>query len=55
MRAKQFDMQHDYFLKKKVLTFDLPHGSRVCVRTEYCLHVAAFAIPLNLICNMTIV
>ena len=30
-------MQHDYFQKKKVLTFGPTPGLRVCERTEYVL------------------
>ena len=50
-------MQHDHFLK--MLKFDLlipPPGSggelEGCLSTKN-MHVAAFIIPLNLICNMT--
>ena len=39
------------FRNKNVLTS--PQGLRVCVRTEYVFVVAAFAIPFNLIWNMT--
>ena len=42
-------MQHDHVLKK--LNFDLLRGEGGC-RQNICYHVAAFAIPFNLICNM---
>ena len=49
-------MQHDHILKK--MYFDLltpPQGSKVGVLGQnFCSHVAAFIIPFNLICNMTI-
>ena len=55
-------MQHDHVLKK--LNFELWNplqgrewvggkGVRVCGQ-NICYHVAAFVIPFNLICNMTI-
>ena len=55
----KFDMQHDHVLK--MLKFDLlnpPPGSwgevgGVSVGKKICYHVAAFIIPLNLICKMT--
>ena len=55
----KFDMQHDDVLK--MLKFDLltpPPGSwgevgGVSVGKKICYHVAAFIIPLNLICKMT--
>ena len=50
----KFDMQHDHVLKK--LNFDpTPRGWRGGFsRQNICYHVAAFVIPFNLICNMTI-
>ena len=39
--------------EKNVLTFDLISGSRLCVRTENCLHGALHCITFNLISNMT--
>ena len=47
-------MQHGHGLKK--LIFDLLNpspGSGVC-RQTFCYHVAAFMIPFNFICNMTV-
>ena len=57
-----FDMQHDHVLKKMI--FDLlttTHGSGDGGRgwlgvwgQNICYHFSAFAIPFNLICNMTL-
>ena len=46
-------MQQDHILKK--LNFELltPRISRVC-GLNICYQVAAFVIPLNMICNMTL-
>ena len=48
-----FDMQHDYFQKKKnVLTFDPTPGVKgVC--KVVCLDGTLCSIPINLISNMT--
>ena len=46
-------MQHDYYQKKMFWPLTQSQGSMVWVRTELCLYVNAFLIPLNLICNMT--
>ena len=56
----QFVMQHDHVLKKLNLNLltPLPRSGvgggvgRVCGQ-NICDHVAAFMIPLSLICNMT--
>ena len=46
-----FDMQHDYFQKKNVLTF-WPHPwGQGCIHEQNTwYHVAAYIIPFNLIC-----
>ena len=45
-----FDMQHDYFRK---MTFDPIPGVEGVYEQNMYLRVAAFVIPLNVICNMT--
>ena len=53
----QFDMQHDHVLNK--LNFDLltpttGSGGWMGLRAKYLPHAAAFVIPFNVICNMTV-
>ena len=52
-------MQHDHVLKKvEFLLFDqapgLGRGGGGGLQAKYSDHVAAFVIPFNLICNMTV-
>ena len=50
-----FEMQHDYFQKKNVLTICPHHRGQGCVYGQnICYHVAACIIPSNLICIITI-
>ena len=52
----KFNLQHDYVLKSCILTLRPPvlaGGGGVCWQ-NISYHVAAFVIPFNLICNMTI-
>ena len=46
-------MQHDFFQKKMFGNLTRPREYGCVLWHNMCLHVAAFVIPFNLICNMT--
>ena len=54
LNDSHFDMQHDHVLKKWILTPPLRVGVRGGIYWQNVrYHDDAFVIPLNLICNMT--